>query len=122
MTPEAFSDAALTLEVSAEPTQVRVRWSGRSTAREPGPFIVSVISRALDRAGRAHVPLVLDFQSVDYMNSSTITPVIRLLTQAQRTGQPMRLLYKKDLKWQALSFTALAMFQTADGLIEISGV
>jgi hypothetical protein len=119
---EVFSEAALKLEVSTEGASVHVRWSGRSTAREPGPFIVGVVSQALSRSTSAGIPLVLDFQEVDYMNSSTITPLIRLLSQARRNAQSVRLLYKKDLKWQALSFTALNMFETADGRIEICGV
>jgi hypothetical protein len=122
MHSEVFSDAALKLEILTEETQVRVRWSGKSTAREPGPFIVGVVTRALDRATRCSLPLVLDFQSVDYMNSSTITPVIRLLTQARRNSQTVRVVYARSLKWQTLSFTALNMFQTNDGLIEIRGV
>ena len=119
---ETFQQHALTLEVRDETTGIYVIWSGRSTSREPGTFIVPVLSRAAELGRVRSKPLILDFRGMAYMNSSTITPIIRLLGLARRTEHAVRVLYKKDLKWQELSFTALEVFQTADQRIEIRGV
>ena len=122
MTFQTFRQNTLTLELRDDPAEVRVTWLGRSTSREPAEFIVPVLSRAVELGRLANKPVVLDFQPMSYMNSSTITPVIRLLGRALRTVNTVRVLYKKELKWQELSFTALEVFQTPDHRIEICGV
>ena len=122
MSFQTFRQNALTLELHEDESAVSVVWSGRSTGREPGPFIVPVLTRAVEMGRAQNKPLVLDFQSMAYMNSSTITPIIRLLGKAMRTISSVRVVYKKDLKWQELSFTALEVFQTPDQRIEICGV
>jgi hypothetical protein len=122
MTRQSFQQNALRLELHEEEAAVSVVWSGRSTAREPGPFIVPVLSRAVELGRVNDKPLVLDFRAMTYMNSSTITPLIRLLGKALRTLEQVRVVYRKDLKWQELSFTALEVFQTPDHRIEIRGV
>jgi hypothetical protein len=122
MTCQSFQQNALTLELREEETTVSLLWSGRSTVREPSPFIVPVLSRAVELGRTQNKRLVLDFQSMAYMNSSTITPIIRLLGRAMRTVNKVCVIYRKDLKWQELSFTALEIFQTADQRIEIRGV
>lgn len=122
MATETHRDSALTLELRDEPSAVHVHWSGESTAREPGKFILGILTKAIDLSTRDGKPLVLDFQDIGYMNSSTITPIIRVLDRAMRGSNEVRVVYKRDLKWQQLSFTALEVFQTRDGRIEICGV
>jgi len=122
MTLQTFQQNALTLHLHDDDAEVRVTWLGRSTSREPAEFIVPVLSRAVELGRSQNKPLVLDFQAMAYMNSSTITPIIRLLGRALRTINTVRVVYRKELKWQELSFTALEVFQTADQRIEIRGV
>ena len=64
---------------------------------------------------------MLDFQALEYMNSSTITPVIRVLNEAKKGQGRLLVLYKKAAKWQELSFSALTIFETDDKRIEIRG-
>lgn len=122
MPTQTFQQNSLTLELNDDADAVSLVWSGRSTVREPGAFIVPVLARALELGRSSDKPLVLDFRAMAYMNSSTITPIIRLLGKATRTVNKVRVVYRKDLKWQELSFTALEVFQTPDQRIEIRGV
>lgn len=122
MALETFREDTLTLELREEEGAVYVVWTGRSTGREPGPFIVPVLTRAIDLVRETNKPLILDFQNISFMNSSTLTPIIRLLDRARRTVSTVRILYKRELKWQELNFTALEVFQTPDHRIEIRGV
>ncbi len=121
MSSETFTDRTLTLELNDE-DNVNVVWRGKSTAREPGQFILPVLAKALDLAGKSNKSLVFDFRRLEYMNSSTVTPLIRILDQAKKGGTQLTLIYNKGLKWQTLNFTALEVFHTDDKRIEIRGV
>ena len=62
---------------------------------------------------------MLDFRKLEYLNSSTITPVIRILEQAKRGTALVTVVYNAELKWQALSFSALYLFQSLDGRVTV---
>ena len=119
---ETFTNGPLTLEVDDTAAAVEVRWLGKSTAREPGQFLVPVLTQALERSQTSRRRLDLDFRKTEYLNSSSITPIIRLLEAAKRETGQVRVIYNKSLKWQVLSFTALQIFQTDDHRIEIQGL
>ena len=122
MATETFTSHALTLTVSEEAATVLVLWSGRSTAREPAEFLIPILTKALDRASELKRTLTLDFRAIEYFNSSTITPVVRLIEEAKRRGGSMVIQYDKKLRWQELSFSALQVFHTGDQRIRILGV
>lgn len=121
MRSETFTSHALSLTVSEEPQALLVTWKGRSTAREPAEFLIPILTRALDRAAELKRPLTLDFRGIEYFNSSTITPVVRVIEEAKRRGNPMVIIYDKKLRWQELSFSALQVFHTGDQRIKVVG-
>ena len=100
---------------------VVLAWRGRSAAREPGRFLVPLLDGALERARARGLRLVLDFTAVEYMNSSTFTPIVKLVAQARAAGVPVALEYSLARSWQALSFSALRTFETRDGRVTVSG-
>jgi hypothetical protein len=122
MPSETFTSHALTLIVSEEAATVLITWKGRSTAREPAEFLVPILTKALDRATELRRPLTMDFRGIEYFNSSTITPVVRMLEEAKRRGSNLVIHYDKKLRWQELSFSALQVFHTGDQRIRILGV
>jgi hypothetical protein len=119
---ETFSSHPLTLDVGEDPSGVTVVWRGRSTARDPAEFLIPLLTKALERATEMKRPLVLDFRHLEYFNSSTITPVVRLIEETKRRGGSMVITYDRKLRWQELSFSALQVFHTGDHRIRISGV
>ncbi len=116
-----WEQGELALELSAGPAEVRLTWLGKSSERDPTRFLAPVLSDALERARRAGVPLVMDFTSLAYMNSSTFTPIVKSLDESRRISVPVVLEYSQDRKWQALSFSALRTFETLDGRIKVHG-
>jgi hypothetical protein len=122
MRTETYTSHALSLDVVEEQAGITVTWRGRSTARDPAEFLIPILTRALDRAMELKRPLVLDFRSLEYFNSSTITPVVRLMEETKRRGASLVVNYDKKLRWQELSFSALQVFHTGDQRIRISGV
>lgn len=108
---ETVADKALTLELSDDGEEVVVKWLGRSTARDPRTFLAPTLTRMLDASIAQRKPLVLDFRALEYLNSSTITPIVRLLQQARTNAARVIVRYRDDLPWQRLSFTALQVLQ-----------
>ena len=80
-----------------------------------------VLSEALERAKAEGLGLALDFTGLEYMNSSTFTPVVKALDESRRLAVPVTLEYSLTRKWQALSFSALRTFETLDGRIKVRG-
>jgi hypothetical protein len=116
-----WEEGALVLELLEAPGELRVAWSGKSSDREPGRFILPVLQDAIERARTAGVRLVLDFRELEYMNSSTFTPVVKAIGDARKASVAVVLEYSLERKWQALSFSALRTFETLDGRIQVQG-
>jgi hypothetical protein len=119
---ETFTDDELTLVLSHTPDAVRLEWKGVSMAREPAQFVSPILSRALDLGLQTQKKVVIDFQQMEYLNSSTLSPVIRTLEHARRGQNQLTVVYSKTLKWQALSFGPLEIFKTPDARISVQGV
>ena len=111
----------LTLELGEAAGELRLAWRGKSADREPSHFLVPVLSDALEQARSRGLPLVMDFCALEYMNSSTFTPVVKALDESRRLSVPVVLEYSLARKWQALSFSALRTFETLDGKIKVRG-
>ena len=118
---EKLTDKALTLEISDEGSEVLVRLLGRSTARDPRAFLGPALSKVLEVSLAAKKPLTLDFRALDYFNSSTITPVVRILQQVKAQGGRAVIRYRADLNWQRLSFSALSVLESDGKAIVLDG-
>ncbi len=114
-------EGELALELTRAEGLLRLAWRGRSADREPGRFLVPVLGEALALAKAEKLPLALDFTELEYMNSSTFTPVVKALDESRRLSVPLVLEYALARKWQALSFSALRTFETLDGRIKVRG-
>jgi hypothetical protein len=119
---ETFVGNLLKIELEEEKDAINISWSGKSVDREPGKFITPILVNAIRRSSGLNKKIILDFRKLDYMNSSSITPVIKILERAKRGRTQIRVVYKKSLKWQDLSFSALEIFKTKDGRVEIKGL
>jgi len=119
---ETFTSNLLTIEVKENETSFNIRWTGISIEREPTRFITPVLVDVIKKSSDRNKRIILDFRELAYMNSSTITPVIKILERAKRGETQIEVVYKKSLKWQDLIFTALEIFQTNDRRVEIKGL
>lgn len=118
---KTFTEKELVLELGPAGGDVLLGWRGRSEEREPGSFLVPILAEALDAARSEAKRLVLDFTAVEYMNSSTFTPLVKLLDEARRASVPVLFRYSLTRKWQSLSFSALRAFETSDGRVSVHG-
>jgi len=119
---EVFTSNLLAIEVVENGTSFKVKWSGISIEREPARFITPILVDVVGKGSDRNKKIIVDFRKLTYMNSSTITPVIKILERAKRGKNQIKVVYQKSLKWQDLIFSALEIFQTKDKRIEIKGL
>lgn len=119
---EIFKNGKLTLEVETGNREIEIKWRGKSDDRNPGNFIYPVLLESLKKGTEHEMNIVFDFQDLEFMNSSTITPIVKILQEAKNSSNRIKIIYSNSLKWQELSFTALEIFETEDKRIEITGV
>jgi hypothetical protein len=100
---------------------INIHWAGKSIERQPGAFITPILMKYLKKSISRDKRMILDFCNIEYMNSSTITPVIKILERAKRGKAGVTVKYLASLKWQHLIFSALEIFQTKDQRILIEG-
>lgn len=120
-TRETFTSNRLCIELIDGDDVVLLQWRGRSDDREPGQFLVPLMVSALQRCAGGARPLVMDFTAVEYMNSSSFSPLARLLERSAQGNDRVRLEYSQARAWQRLSFSALKAFETRDGRICVHG-
>jgi hypothetical protein len=116
-----WEEKTLALELRVTDVELRLVWTGKSADREPGRFILPVLLDVIERARAAGKPVVLDFLELEYMNSSTFTPIVKSLSEARKAMVTVVLEYSLQRKWQALSFSALRTFETLDGRVQVNG-
>ncbi len=121
-TAKQYTNNLLTIEVAEQETNIDVKWEGKSIDREPAKFISPILVQILKSASEMNKRIVMDFQNLKYMNSSTITPIIKILDRAKKGMTKITILYCKSTKWQELNFTALEIFNTDDNRLEIKGL
>ncbi|HPS58078.1 MAG TPA: hypothetical protein PK514_08220 [Spirochaetota bacterium] len=118
---ETYNSNKLILTVEEDGTKINITFTGQSTEREPGKFINPILTDAIQNSKKFNKVIQINFENLEYMNSSTITPIIRILEGAKKTGEAISVRYDKSKKWQELCFSALKIFETKDHRIEITG-
>ena len=119
---EKFASHFLTLEKIVGDTSITIRFIGKSNERNPSKFISPILSDVLHQSDSGNKEIVLDFNELEYMNSSTITPILKILDKATREkNYRITIVYRQSLKWQDLSFSALKIFELKDNKIKIIG-
>lgn len=122
MKEEKYTNNLLSIRVVEKDTAIDVKWDGKSTEREPAKFISPILVDVLKLASNKNKRIIMDFQNLGYMNSSTITPIVKILDRAKMGMTKITIYYRKSLKWQALNFSALEIFNSEDNRLEIKGL
>lgn len=119
---ETYTSNKLILKVEENESKITITFTGQSTEREPGKFINPILTDAIQNSRKYNKAVLIDFDNLEYMNSSTITPIIKILEGAKKTGETITVRYNRSKKWQELCFSALKIFETKDHRIEITGI
>jgi anti-anti-sigma regulatory factor len=101
-----FEQGGLRIEVFRSEGKATIQWSGESDARNPGALLNGVLLRIVDALDGCKV--TVDFRRLQYMNSSTVPPIINLVKRLNARGISCLVLYA-DGDWQR---TQLRCMQT----------
>ncbi len=109
----------LTITVEHDRDETKVTWLGTSSAREPSksidPFLDNVINESDSQA------LTVDFRQLEYMNSSTVKPIIRMMKVLNEHKMRSTVVYDKSQRWQHISFKALKSLSEVLEFIDVDG-
>ena len=115
-----LSNEELTIErCQPGPEVIRLDWKGRSTARRPGDAIDPFLSEVLAEARRSSSAIEMHFETLEYLNSSTVAVLVQFLNRARASGVSLCFTYRPSVRWQKLSFEALRVFEQVDKLVRV---
>jgi len=125
-TDYCIQQGALTITASldAEAGQLNLRWTGKSIERDPAKFLQPLFEQWTAEAEKGNLVFSMDFSQLEYMNSSSVTPIIFLIQDLKRRNLRQVIRYDGTIKWQQLSFSALRVFtggQSRFQLLETGG-
>lgn len=118
---ETYTNNSLAIEIEEDDKKIIVKWKGKSTERDPSAFISPILSKALSNSSDYNKEIIMDFTDLEYMNSSTITPISKIIEKGKNGSNKITILYLMSKKWQELSFSALKIFKTSDNRINFIG-
>ena len=114
-------------ELKIEPVQASVGtpidlfWHGRSLERHPAQTVVPYVSSIIREAAGQNAMVRLHFETIELMNSSSITAVIQIIRDARAQKVRLEIVFDRDMDWQRLSFDALAVLLQGDDLFRLVG-
>ncbi|MCA9627613.1 MAG: hypothetical protein KC766_08110 [Myxococcales bacterium] len=96
-----YDHAGLQIRVAEEGERVLVTWRGISDTRDPSlvlwPFLSELVSRLKGET------VVIDFRNFEYMNSATVSPLIRFVKELDAVGAKSTLLFDVAQQWQRVN-------------------
>ncbi len=116
---ESFKDGTLEIAIENMEDSVLMSWKGVSDSRNPSGFLNPYFEKLIEEM--KNLTLVIEFKDLEYMNSSTIPPIIRLLKNLDSNEIATTIVYDINSTWQEVSFKALKTISTMLPRITVEG-
>jgi len=113
-----FKDGNLEIKIQEGPTN-NMSWVGKSESRDPSAILNPYFEGILDDLKGKE--LNIEFTNLEYMNSSTVPPIIQLIKNLNSNEIKSVIYYNKDSKWQAASFKALETIVRSMDYVDVIG-
>jgi hypothetical protein len=92
-----FEKDGLTIVARKRSSAWHVSWLGASDSRNPSDFLRPVAARMIQAMRGSRI--TIDLSALEYMNSSTVSPIISMLKELDAHGIETRVLFS-DADWQ----------------------
>lgn len=110
---------SLRIEVSDRDDHVHMKLFGSSEDREPSKILTPYFTKIVDEMDKS---LVVDFSELEYMNSSTVGPILNLIKMLNSKAIQTTLLYDKSLAWQKSAFNGIVMICRKMEYVDVSSI
>ena len=93
-----------------------MKWLGKSRERDPGAMLYPYFNEIINEINESE--LAIDFSELEYMNSSTVPPILKLFKLLDTRKIRTKILYDSRSGWQCASFKALSTIaETLDNVV-----
>jgi hypothetical protein len=102
----SLDSGGLVIRVDVQISRLKLVWSGQSVARDPSSLLKPFFE-GLARFASKTRDIELDFRGLEYMNSSTLKPILTFVQSASAEYRGVQVYYDAHKNWQRLSFKLL---------------
>ena len=120
LAPRSFESGTLAIRVDAQFGKLKLTWAGQSVARDPST-VLKPFFESLGRYGSKTRDLEIDFRGLEYMNSSTLKPILSFVQAASTEFRSVCVRYDSQKSWQRLSFKLLQALAGSWQNVKIEG-
>jgi len=110
---------SLQIMIDTQEDHIKMTWIGQSDDKNPAetlnPYIENLIDEFKDKT------LIIAFEKLEYMNSSTVPPIIWFLKLLNQNQIDTEITYSAKTKWQSASFKALETLSLTMDTIRVTG-
>lgn len=99
---------------------VKLQWTGRSEARNPGDILNPYLDGNIGYLKGKNI--IVDFTKLEFMNSSTVPPIIKFIKNCSVNEIPAVIHFDKNSEWQNASFKPLQTVCMVLKNIKVEGV
>ena len=95
----------LEIRIEKKDTKYYMSWFGEIIIPNPGAILNKYFDEIMEEF-QGH-ELIVDFSKFDYMNTSTVVPIIRLINELDKREIKTLIEFDRNKNWQLISFKAL---------------
>ncbi len=110
----------LQINIEEKNEKVVMKWLGKSRDRDPGLLLYPYFNDVINEMNNKE--LIIDFIKLEYMNSSTVPPILKLFKLLEEHNITTQILYDSQSGWQCASFKALSTIADTLKNVNIDGV
>ena len=116
-----LGDLSIDVEEPA-PDKLVLRWRGASNTRDPGATLKTFFDVVFAEAASRKAVVEQHFENLTFFNSSTVSALLRIVTEAGRLGLPMVLRYDGSLRWQSHNFEGIAALKGSLPFLKVESI
>ena len=99
MSEQVYEQDGFTWAVAQFRERATIAWRGVADNRYPGPFLDPLTEEWVSKL--SDVEVTVDLRDLEFMNSATVTPLIKLVRRLDKNGKPVRVVFL-DVEWQRI--------------------
>ncbi len=115
-----FEYAPLKITVKDAGHNIVMSWVGKSDFQHPASHLMPYLDDFISKLNKTE--LSIEFTRLEYMNSSTVPPLIHLLKELNNREIKTTVTYDKNAHWQVMSFKAFETLSKMMKYIKVTGV